>query len=51
MESAQPRPFFPLEERWEQVVSTPLQAIALDRTSVEDGLAQADEDVNSSLNR
>jgi multiple sugar transport system substrate-binding protein len=51
METAQPRPFFPLEERWEQVVSTPLQSISLGRSSVEEGLKQADQDVDSSLNR
>jgi ABC-type glycerol-3-phosphate transport system substrate-binding protein len=51
MESAQPRPFFPLEERWETTVSTPLQEVALGRESVQDGLKKADGDVDSSLNR
>ncbi len=51
MENAQPRPFFPAEERWEKLVTTPLQAISLGRTTVEQGLSDADKAVDSSLQR
>ena len=46
METTQPRPLFPEEERWEQVVSVPLHAIQLGEMTVEEGLAQAQDEVN-----
>ncbi|MGH3520398.1 MAG: ABC transporter substrate-binding protein [Haloechinothrix sp.] len=51
MGNAQPRPFFPAEERWETVVSPELSAISLGRRSVEEGLRHADEAVNQMLQR
>ena len=46
MQTTQPRPLFPEEERWEQVVSVPLHAIQLGEMTVEEGLAKAQDDVN-----
>jgi ABC-type glycerol-3-phosphate transport system substrate-binding protein len=46
MQTTKPRPLFPEEERWETVVSAPLHAIQLGEKSVEDGLAQAQDDVD-----
>src|SRR3712207_8679767 len=37
---------FRSEERWEQVVSVPLHAIQLGEMTVEEGLAQAQDEVN-----
>jgi ABC-type glycerol-3-phosphate transport system substrate-binding protein len=51
MKNAMPRPFFPNEERWEKMVTTPLQAIALGQTSLDQGLADADKAVDGSLQR
>ena len=46
MQTTKPRPLFPEEERWEQVVSVPLHAIQLGEMTVEEGLAKAQDDVN-----
>ena len=46
METTQPRPLFPEEERWETTVSVPLHAIQLGEMTVEEGLAKAQDDVN-----
>jgi multiple sugar transport system substrate-binding protein len=46
MQTTKPRPLFPEEERWEQVVSVPLHAIQLGQMTVEEGLAKAQDDVN-----
>jgi multiple sugar transport system substrate-binding protein len=51
MKNAMPRPFFPGEEKWETIVTTPLQAIQLGRESPKVGLAQADRGVDNSLER
>ena len=51
MKNAMPRPFFAGEERWETTVTTPLQSISLGRTSVQQGLADADKAVDNSLQR
>lgn len=51
MENARPRPFFAGEERWESTVTTPLQAVQLGRMPPEQGLAEADKAVQSSLAR
>ncbi len=46
MQTTKPRPLFPEEEQWESTVSTPLHAIQLGAKSVEDGLKQAQDDVD-----
>ena len=51
MKTAQPRPFFPAEESWETTFSTELSSISLGKSSVDDGLARADEGINKSLTR
>jgi ABC-type glycerol-3-phosphate transport system substrate-binding protein len=51
MQTTVPRPLFAGEERWETSVSGPLQAISLGKTSVQDGLKQADEAVKNTLSR
>lgn len=51
MRNAQPRPFFPNEERWEKLLSTQLQAISLGQLTVQQGLAAADKSIDSSLQR
>jgi multiple sugar transport system substrate-binding protein len=51
MKTAMPRPFFPNEERWETTVTSPLQAIQVGQTSVEQGLKDADDAVDNSLAR
>lgn len=51
METTEPRPFFPLEERWESIVSVELSAISLGRRGVDEGLRRADEAVNEMLRR
>ncbi len=51
MQNAMPRPFFPGEERWESIVTTPLQSIQLGQMAVEQGLKQADDAVRKSLLR
>jgi multiple sugar transport system substrate-binding protein len=51
MQNAMPRPFFPGEERWETIVTTPLQAIQLGQLPVEQGLKEADDGVRKSLLR
>ncbi|WP_127131141.1 extracellular solute-binding protein [Georgenia sp. SYP-B2076] len=45
MKTAQPRPFFPLEEQWETTLSTQLSAISTGQVSVQDGLKTADQGV------
>jgi ABC-type glycerol-3-phosphate transport system substrate-binding protein len=45
------RPRFAQEERWELLVSAPLNAIQLGRISVEDGLRQADEAVDKMVGK
>jgi len=49
MQTAKPRPLFPQEEHWETVVSAPLHAIQLGQSSVQDGLAKAQSDVEQML--
>jgi len=49
MKTAKPRPLFPQEEHWETVVSAPLHAIQLGQSSVQDGLAKAQSDVEQML--
>jgi multiple sugar transport system substrate-binding protein len=49
MKTARPRPYFPLEERWETALSTELSAISTGEVSVEEGLARADEAVDQTL--
>jgi ABC-type glycerol-3-phosphate transport system substrate-binding protein len=49
MQTTRPRPLFPQEEQWETVVSVPLHAIQLGESSVQDGLAQAQSDVEQML--
>jgi multiple sugar transport system substrate-binding protein len=51
MDNAFPRPFFANEERWETTVTSPLQSISLDKSSVSDGLSAADKAVDDSLQR
>lgn len=51
METAQPRPFFPLEERWETALSTELSAISTGQVSVEEGLERADAAIDQALER
>lgn len=46
METTKPRPLFPEEEQWETVVSEPLHAIQLGQMSVEEGLEEAQDDVD-----
>lgn len=49
MKTTKPRPLFPQEEQWETVVSAPLHAIQLGESSVQDGLAKAQSDVDQMI--
>lgn len=51
MQTANPRPLFPLEESWETQLSTQLSAISAGDTDVVDGLAAADQDIDDMLSR
>lgn len=51
MANTKPRPFFPETERWETILSVYLSAISMDQTSVRDGLANADVEINEMLAR
>jgi ABC-type glycerol-3-phosphate transport system substrate-binding protein len=51
MKTTVERPRFAQEERWELLVSSPLNAIQLGRISVEDGLRQADEAVDKMVSK
>jgi len=51
MRTTKARPFFPLEEKWETVVSEHLSAVQLGQTSVEEALKKADEEVNKLIRK